>query len=134
MKTFDMQLQDATRSERIEGIMSFVGEDASGSFGIQSHHARTMTALTMGLARFRIGSEDWEYLALPGALLYFNDNVLTLTTRRYLRDRNYMRISSALQHQLLVEEEDLKTIKKSLHRIEEELLKRMWELGRRGGV
>jgi len=130
LNRFAILLHDANRLERIDDVVSFVGEDASGSFGIRAHHGRMMTTLTFGLARFRIADSDWEYLALPGALFYFNNNELTLTTRRYLRDRDYTRISTALKQELLAEEENLKTIKHSLHRMEEELLKRMWKLGR----
>lgn len=130
MNHFVIRLHDSTQSERVESVVSFVGEDVSGSFGIQANHERMMTALIFGLARYRTGNGDWEYLAVPGALLYFNDNVLTLTTRRFLRDPDYTRISASLKKQLLAEEENLKTIKRSLHRMEEELLKRMWKLGR----
>lgn len=131
MKSFTLQLQDATQIETIEGVTSFVGEDASGSFGILADHARLMTLLVIGLARFRVGEDDWQYLAITGAVLYFHNNLLTLSTRHYLLDNDYMRISQALQHQLLREEEKLHTIKESLHRMEEEALKRLWYLGRR---
>jgi len=129
VKSFTLRLQDATQSEEIAGVASFVGEDASGSFGILAGHARMMASLIIGLARFRIGEETWQYLALPGAVLYFHDNVLTLSTRHYLRDNDYMRVSQALQQQLLAEEEKLHTMKKSLHRMEEEVFKRLWEMG-----
>ena len=130
MKTFSLILRDATSTECFEHATSFVSEDASGSFGIQAHHARTMSSLVFGLARFRIADDPWQYLAMPGALLYFVDNKLTISTRRYLFDTDYQRISTALQEQLLTEEEELKSMKDSLHRMEEEVLRRMWELGR----
>ena len=130
MNTFLLRLLDATHAEDISGVTSFVGEDASGSFGILAGHARMMTSLVTGLARFRIGEDTWRYLALPGGLLYFNDNVLTLTTRRYLLDDDYMRISKALKQQLLVEEEKLHSMKESLHRMEEEVTKRIGEMNR----
>ncbi len=129
MKSFTLQLQDASQSERIAGVTSFVGEDASGSFGILAGHARMMASLIIGLARFRIGDKAWQYLALPGAVLYFHDNVLTLSTRHYLRDNDYMRVSQALQQQLLAEEEKLHAMKKSLRHMEEEVFKRLWEMG-----
>jgi F-type H+-transporting ATPase subunit epsilon len=129
MKSFTLQLQDATQSEKIADVTSFVAEDASGSFGIMAGHARMMASLIMGLARFRIGDKAWQYLALPGAVLYFHDNVLTLSTRHYLRDNDYMRVSQALQQQLLAEEEKLHTMKKSLRHMEEEVFKRLWEMG-----
>lgn len=134
MKTFTLLLQDATQSEELTGVTSFVGEDASGSFGILAGHARMMTSLIIGLARFRIGEQSWRYLALPGAVLYFQDNELTISTRRYLLDDDHTRISQALQEQLLAEEDALKTIKNSLHQMEEEALKRLWEIGRRSAT
>ena len=130
MNTFTLILRDATRSERIEGVTSFVGEDASGSFGILAGHARTMTTLVFGMARFRCADTGWRYLALPGAVLYFVDNELMISTRRYLMDRDYEQISAALQKQLLAEEEQLRTTKESLHRMDEEVLRRMWAMRR----
>ncbi len=132
MNTFTLLLQDTRRSERIEEVSSFVGEDDSGSFGICANHARMMTALVTGLARFRAAAGDWQYLAMPGAVLYFRDNVLTLSTRHYLRDDDYTRISTALQEQLLAEEEQLRSTRESLRRMEESLLRRLWEIGRKG--
>lgn len=130
MKTFNLTLRDSTSTQHFEQATSFVGEDASGSFGIQANHARLMASLVFGLARFRIADDPWQYLAMPGALLYFVDNTLTINTRRYLIDTDYQRISTALEEQLLTEEEELKSMKDSLHRMEEEVLRRMWQLGR----
>lgn len=130
MKSFILSLQDDAHIKEYEGITSFVGEDTSGSFGILPGHTRFMTSLVMGLARFRIDEQDWQYLATPGALLYFHNNKLTLLTRHFLIDSDYMRISSALEVQLLEEETRLHSQKQSLRRMEEEVLKRLWEVGR----
>ena len=132
MKTFTLALHDATRSAEIKNVVSFVGEDISGSFGIMPGHARFITSLVVGLARIRLSRDSWQYLALPGAVLYFRDNRLTISTRRYLLDDDYKRISRVLREQLLAEEEKLYSIKKSLHKMEEEVLKRLWEMGRKG--
>jgi F-type H+-transporting ATPase subunit epsilon len=132
MKSFTLRLQDAARAMEITGVTSFVGEDASGSFGILAGHARLITSLIIGLARFRIGESAWRYLALPGAVLYFHDNVLTLSTRHFMLDADYMRISQALQQQLLAEEETLHSMKQSLHQMEQEVFKRLWEMGHKG--
>jgi F-type H+-transporting ATPase subunit epsilon len=132
VKPFTLRLQDATRSEEIADVTSFVGEDDSGSFGILAGHARCITTLRVGLARFRVGESAWHYLALPGAVLYLHDNVLTLSTRRYLLDDDFDRISQTLHQQLLVEEERLQGMKESLRHMEEEILRRLWEAGRRG--
>jgi F-type H+-transporting ATPase subunit epsilon len=134
MRTFRLSLCDATRRETFKEVVSFVGEDASGGFGILAGHARLMTALLFGLARFRRADGRWHYLALPGALLYFVNDELSISTRRYLLDDDYERISAELQEELLAEEEGLRVMKESLHRMEEELLRRMWEMHRAGGA
>lgn len=131
MSTFVLHLQDAYGSERVDGVESFVGTDASGSFGLLAGHARFMTSLDFGLARFRRAGQGWEYLALPGALVYFVDGTLYLSTRRYFRDPDYGRISTLLRERLTGEERDLAATRESLHRLESEILRRLWELGRR---
>lgn len=133
MKAFTLHLQDAVRTERINGVVSFVGHDASGSFGILAGHARLLTVLDFGLARFRRMDTPWEYLALPEAVLYFADDDLTICTRRFLRDDDYERITLDLDERLRVEESELRGIKDSVHRLQEELIRRLWQMGRRGG-
>ena len=130
MNVFTLHLQSATQYEAIADVTSFVGEDDSGSFGIQAGHARLMASLSFGLARYRCGEQAWQYLALPGALLYFVDNQLFLNTRRYVRDDDYERINAALREQLRKEETGLRHIKESLRRMEEEMFKRLREIQR----
>jgi F-type H+-transporting ATPase subunit epsilon len=132
VNTFPMHLESTTQYDRVEKVISFIGEDDSGSFGVLPGHARMMTLLRFGLARFRVLGEDWEYLALPGALAYFLDGELHLSTRHYLRGKDYDKISTALEQELLVEEDNLQVVKQSLHRLEEEMFKRLWKLKRTG--
>ena len=132
MNTFPIHLESTTQYDRVEKVISFIGEDDSGSFGVLPGHARMMTLLRFGLARFRVLGEDWEYLALPGALAYFLDGELHLSTRHYLRGKDYDKISTALEQELLVEEDNLQVVKQSLHRLEEEMFKRLWKLKRTG--
>ena len=131
MNRFTLALQDAAHTKRINDVTSFVGEDA---FGILAGHVRMMTSLVFGLARFRIDRNPWQYLALPGAVLYFRDNELSISTRHYLIDGDYERISSILQEQFVAEETELHAMKMSLHQMEEQLLKRLWETTRQGGL
>ena len=133
MKSFTVQLLSARSAQRIDDVTGFVGEDASGSFGLLADHARFMTALRPGLARIRVGQQPWQYVAAPRALLYFVDNILTLTTRRYVIDSDYERISHTLQQELIAEERELRSVRRSLEAMEEHLLKRLWQLGRTTG-
>jgi F-type H+-transporting ATPase subunit epsilon len=130
MSGFMLHLQSATQYEAIDQVTSFVGEDDSGSFGIQTGHARMMASLRFGLARYRSGEQPWQYLALPGALLYFVNNQLFLNTRHYVRDDDYERINTVLREQLHKEEAGLRRIKESLRRMEEEMLKRLRDMQR----
>ncbi|MGD9153024.1 MAG: F0F1 ATP synthase subunit epsilon [Gammaproteobacteria bacterium] len=134
MKTFSLHLQSTKQCEELDDIMSFVGEDASGSFGILADHARIMTCLKFGLARFKYknANTDEEYLALPGGLLYFNQNILIITTRYYLRSNDYDEISNALEEKSRSEREDIANIKETLHRLDEKILKRLWEMQQGG--
>jgi F-type H+-transporting ATPase subunit epsilon len=130
VNSFSLRLNDSTRVESISDVELFVGEDRTGSFGILAGHARFMTSLSFGLARLRIRHRGWRYLALPGALLYFRNNELTLCTRHYLIDEDFTRISAGLTEQLRAEEDQLMAVKLSLRRMEEETLRRLWRLGR----
>jgi len=131
MKPFIMNLVAATQEQRITGVTSFVGEDASGFFGIQAHHARFMTTLVFGLARFRLATETWQYLALPGAVLYCNDNELTLSSQHFLLDSDLERISALLQQQFSSQEDNLRATRESLERMEHAMLKRLMSLKRK---
>ena len=130
MSSFTLQLHSATKSERIDELSSFVGEDGSGSFGLLPGHTRMMTSLAFGLARFRTHTGRWQYLALPGALLYFLDNALSISTEHYMISDNYEQICAALEQQVVREETEQLAAKKSLHQMEQELLKRLWESSR----
>ena len=130
MAAMTLYLQSAVRTERVENVVSFVGTDASGSFGIQPGRARLMTGLDYGLARFCRQDGVWSYLACPGAVLNFADNELTVNTRRYLCDENYERISALLAGQLAEEEAALKSVKDNLQKLEHELFRRLRTLDR----
>lgn len=133
MNSFTLHLHDSTQSERIDGVLSFVGEDASGSFGILANHTRMMTTLVYGLARFRVGNNTpWQYLAMPGAVLWFSDNTLSICCRHYLRDEDFERISHRIGDELLAEEQALRELHESLQQMEEAMIKQMWALGQKG--
>lgn len=130
MDGFDLHLQSSTQHEIIHNVVSFVGEDASGQFGILANHARMMTCLKIGLAWFRYENKEKEYLAFPGAVVYFIDNQLYISTRHYFRNTDYQAIHALIEKELHIEEENLLHIKESLHRLDEEILKRLWDLKR----
>jgi F-type H+-transporting ATPase subunit epsilon len=130
MKTFRLSLMSMTRSESIPDVVRFTGRDAAGSFGILANASRRMTVLVFGLAHFQNVAGKVEYLALPGGLLYFSENELRITTTNFMRSAGLEEVSAALDRQLRQEEAELREIKQSLHRLDEEVMKRMYELKR----
>ncbi|HBV21022.1 MAG TPA: hypothetical protein PKM20_06830 [Nitrosomonas sp.] len=130
MKTFALHIQSATQYIPVKNVTSFVGADSSGSFGILAGHARFMTALNYGLTRYQVEDNSWRYLAFPGGILYFLNNHLYISSRRFLCDTDYQRISAGLLAQLLAEETELKKIKDSLCQLEQEMFRRLWQMGR----
>jgi F-type H+-transporting ATPase subunit epsilon len=133
MSDFTLYIVDATQELKQENVIDFIGEDSSGSFGIQAKHARFMTILSFGLARFRLADSSWQYLAIPGGVLYFNDNQLAISTRHFFIDSNLDRISMLLDQQLAQEEESLQATRQSLHRMDQAMLKRLLALQRKSG-
>jgi F-type H+-transporting ATPase subunit epsilon len=134
MKTFRLHLMSMTRSETIPEVVRFTGRDAAGSFGILANAHRRMTVLVFGLAHFQNAAGNVEYLALPGGLLHFVDNELRIATTNFVRSSGLEEISAALDRQLRQEEAELREIKQSLHRLDEEIMKRMYELKRKPGI
>ncbi len=132
MNTFIMHLQGAAQYEHIDDVESFVGQDDSGSFGILAGHARAMTCLRFGLARFRRADAKWRYVALPGGVLYFAGNQLYVSTRHYVYDADYQRIQVALHDELRTQEQRVQRLKASAARLEEQLLRQLWILQREG--
>lgn len=136
MTGFVLHLQSPTQYERIADVESFVGHDASGSFGILARHERAMTVLAYGLARFRVGEAQWSYLALPGGLLYFAAGQLYVNTARYYRDFDYLRMARVLGEELRAEEEKVTGVAESFRNLERGMLQRLWNLQReeRAGI
>jgi F-type H+-transporting ATPase subunit epsilon len=119
-----------TRSESFPDVVRFTGRDAAGSVGILANASRRITALAFGLAHFQHESGTIEYLALPGGVLYFVENELRIATTHFVRSQGLEEVSAALDRQVSTQEAELHEIKRSLHRLDEEMMKRMYELKR----
>jgi len=128
MRTFAISLIDATESERVEDVLSFVGEDGSGAFGILAGRHPLLTLLSQGLCRYRTAAGGWRYIALPGGVLSFRDGLLTIATRRYLRDDDLERIGRRLSDEIAHEEEGRAEITGLFRNVEHQLMRRMIDL------
>jgi F-type H+-transporting ATPase subunit epsilon len=131
MSGFALHLYAADHAEVVDNVVSFVGEDRTGSFSLWPRHERFMTMLVFGLARFRLSRcAEWEYLALPGGLLYFVDNELRLATREYFRHSDYAQMERHLHATLQRQEAEFTRTREQLQRLEQEMLQRLWRLKR----
>lgn len=128
MTSFTLNLLASTQSEHFENVQSFVGEDASGYFGVQANHIDFMTVLVFGLARFRLQNNVWQYLALPSGLASFQANELTISTRYFLIDTDFDKISKLLEQRALQEQETMRSTRESLRGMEQLVLKKIREL------
>ncbi|WP_339860359.1 hypothetical protein [Paremcibacter congregatus] len=128
MKFFTLNLQSGLQYEKIENVISFIGTDAQGAFGVMAGHERMMTILRFGLARFRGETTGWHYIALPGGVLYFVNNVLSISCRRFVQSEDYSTVAAVLSGTLKQQEEELLTLKRSLGRMEQETIRRIWKL------
>lgn len=125
MKAFRIDLASEDSEESIGGVLSFVGSDASGSFGILADREPLVTALEWGLCRFRTADRNAHFLALPGGILSFADGVLHIATRRYLRDDDSSALLTRLARTAHTEEEDRRAMRQVLHNLDRELLRRL---------
>jgi F-type H+-transporting ATPase subunit epsilon len=126
VSVFTIELSSQERMERIEGVVSFVGYDESGSFGILAHRAPLATSLAWGLCRFHRTDGVGHYLALPGGMLFFDGEVLHIATSRYLRDEDPRKIIERLTEEERLEEKSAHEFHELLQRLDHELLRRLF--------
>jgi len=131
MNTFTLRLFDPKQTREFDRLVSFSGRDESGSFGILANHARLMSVLSMGLAWFNLAEGDKFYLACPGGVLYFHQNILSISTRHYIIDSDRQRLQQQLQQDIKRETLNIDRLKENLQRMEEAMLRRLWDLERR---
>jgi len=132
--SFVLHLESAARYERVDAVEQFIGEDASGQFGLLSGHERFVTRLVPGLARFRIAAQPWEYLALADAVVRFDRNELHISALRHARDADYRRIQATLRSELSAQEAALAELHAAVRRLDEEMWRRIYALERGHGA
>lgn len=125
MKPFLLTIHDIAHTQTITDVVSFTGEDSSGGFGILPGRERLISCLSFGMVRIRTLSGQALFIAMPGGVLYFVNNTLTISTRHFVVSDDFEQIHKILQHEILDEELQLQSLKKSFHTMENELMKRL---------
>ncbi len=132
MNSFALTLLDNHGSEQYDAVARFVGADANGSFGILAGHAHCVAVLRYGLARFCDPSGVWHYLAMPGGVLRFFDNHLTVTSVRYFLGDNPHLICDRLAEEMARADSEVHSARATLSEIERSLIRRLAELSHYG--
>lgn len=134
MKSFGLTLLDTRGSVRFDDITQFIGADADGSFGMLAGHIHAVMLLRYGLARFCDGAGVWHYVTLPGGVLRFAENHLTVTTVRYFLGDDPNVICQRLVDEMAQTDSEVHTVRAMLSEIERMLVRRMAELSSGGAV
>jgi F-type H+-transporting ATPase subunit epsilon len=129
VKTFSLSLFDTAHTQTIADVVSFSGEDSSGSFGILAERERLITCLTFGMSKIHTLSGHVLFIAMPGGVLYFTKNNMTISTRHFVVSDDFEQIQKILQQEILNEEVQLQKLKQSFHSMETELMKRLLQTG-----
>ena len=132
MNSFKLNLLDSCGTDVFDNVCQFIGADAQGSFGILAGHAHTVTLLRYGLARFSDLTGTWHFLALPGGVLRFADNTLTVTTVRYFLGDDRTLICDQLAEEMARTDSEVHSAKATLSEIERSLVRRLSELSNHG--
>ena len=130
MKTFAMMLSDSMKTEHFDDVVQFIGSDSTGSFGLKAKHSNMVAVLRYGLARFSTIDGQWRYLAIPGGILRFADNVLSLATTRYFLGDERSRIVAQLSAEMELDSSALHESDITLAHIERELIQRLASLNK----
>lgn len=131
MSTFTLSLVSPSGVLRQPDVVSFVGTDASGRFGVQAGHVPAATVLSYGLCRFRTASDAaWQWVTLPGGVLRFEAGTLEIACRRFWRGANPRELERQLAADHEAESERHAELRHTLDRLEQTLAKKLWEMQR----
>ncbi|EXI90087.1 MAG: F0F1 ATP synthase subunit epsilon [Candidatus Accumulibacter regalis] len=131
MNSFALHLHDSHGADRFDDVVQFIAADGSGSFGVLAGHARMLAVLRYGLARFVDSAGHWRFIALPGGVLAFAENRLTLATVHYFLGDERAAICQQLADELARVDSDVHTSRATLTEIEHALVRRLGDLSGR---
>lgn len=134
MNTFSLILFDSSQVQHFDAVTQCIAADATGSFGILAGHERLVAVLRYGLLRFSNGTGTWHYAALPGGVLRFANNHLSVITSRYFTGDDAQVLVTQLEAEMAREDSDVSNARATLAQIEQTLMQRLGELGGQGAL
>lgn len=133
MNLFTVLLQDMEHQWQSEQVKSFIGRDPSGSFGLQARHEPLVACLVPGLARLQLQEGKRLYLAQPGSVVLFRDNVLRLATSQFILSEDRDQLITRMERAWQAAEQELRSVRTSYAQTEQALTRKLWEMSRQGG-
>lgn len=134
MNNFRVQVQGIEEYWSADNIVSVVGSDASGRFGIQAGHEFFITSLQPGLIRLCDDKGQWFYLAQPGAVLVFEHGQLNIACTEFMRGADAEQLLNQLEKNWLQQDQDLHAAKSSILQVEQTLARKLWQMNRQEGM
>jgi F-type H+-transporting ATPase subunit epsilon len=134
MSAFRLALLDSAGADRFERVQQFIGADTSGAFGILAGHEPLVAALRYGLARFLDDGGKWRYVALPGGILRFRENALSVAAVRYFLGDEPAALLAQLAREMARDDSELSAARQTLAKIDLSLVRRLTDLEGRGGM
>ncbi len=125
--TFDIKILTPLEKLKIKNVTFFRGEDKSGSFGILANHIEFLTILTQSIAIIKKDNFE-EYIALNKGVLIFKNNLLTITTRDFVKSKDLKLLKNIIEEKFKKIEKEETLFRQNITRLEKEFIKRMIEL------
>ncbi|MCC2616858.1 hypothetical protein LJ739_11450 [Aestuariibacter halophilus] len=129
-QAYTLRIYAAYGDETVHNVSAFIADDDSGRFCLLPGHADFMTVLSVGMATLRFVNGDTDYLATPGGLLHCRQRSLTLHTHQYWRGREHTKMVEQLRFHFSQTEDSLYHSKSNLERIEQSMMRHMFDMER----
>lgn len=110
-------------------LVSFVGRDATGSFGIRPKRFSFTTILEYGITKMKNSKGDQIYYAIAGGALEFRKEKLTIVTSYAVKSAEIEGLADELEAYITAERTRSDKIKLSIKKLDEEILKRLHKMG-----
>lgn len=130
MNTFAMTLYSAAQQTDYAQVIQFVGQDASGSFGVLAGAEDLLTMLPFGMVRFQTADLLWHYLAVPEAVLHFTANRMHVTASSFIVGDDRNRMTQLLDSTRHEQTQRVHSTRLSVQQLDQALMRKFLQTGR----
>jgi len=113
-----------------EQVTKVLCEGSDGAFCLLERHLDWLASLVQGIVTVQYGVGDVEYIAVDGGILVKCADEVLLSTGHAVRSRDLESLEELVREQFRVLEEQEKTVRTAVARLEADLVRRFFELGK----